>query len=538
MHKKYLFFVGVVVLLLSACASSKLENANKEVAYDSTYNYAITNTFLKAKRQLYQGNRPAAIRGFVACTKQNPKHDASYYELARIYEYANTELAIEEIKKAINIAPENKWYREFLIRIYQQQKAYKNAIVEMKILIKQYPNKKEYYYQWANLCINDKDYKQALEAYNKLLDTFGYEEGVLQQIKQIYLKEGKFEKAIVILKKLIQHQPDNKDYYGMVAEIYSSLGKPAKAMEYYNYILQKYPNDGFVHFALADYYRTLGQKEKFLKQLKLGMKAPNTAVNSKMKVLINFLDMSKKDSSYLPYFDTLLSIAINSKPMSPKIMALKADYCMQRGEIREAINYLRMVNSMDSSKYIMWEQLLLAEEIEGDYKSMLNESERALRLFPQQPKLYYFNAKALGKEGHWAKAKERIMMGSNFVFRKIDKATFLAFRAKAEMQLGEYDDAMANYRSALKMDNDNALILKDFAFALASHNLEFEKALGYAKRALELKADNPDYIYVYAYCLFKNNQKELALKWLKPTLKNFPANKNLQLLDMEINKDE
>jgi len=55
---------------------------------------------------------------------------------------------------------------------------------------------------------------------------------------------------------------------------------------------------------------------------------------------------------------------------------------------------------------------------------------------------------------------------------------------------------------------------------------------------LELNADNPEYIYVYSYCLFKSGQEEEALKWLNPALKKFPENKKLKLLDMEINKNE
>jgi len=72
----------------------------------------------------------------------------------------------------------------------------------------------------------------------------------------------------------------------------------------------------------------------------------------------------------------------------------------------------------------------------------------------------------------------------------------------------------------------------------ASHNLNYSEALAYSKEALELQAENPDYIFVYAYCLFKNGDKVQALQWLKPAMLKFPNDRKLQLLDMEINKDE
>jgi tetratricopeptide (TPR) repeat protein len=114
----------------------------------------------------------------------------------------------------------------------------------------------------------------------------------------------------------------------------------------------------------------------------------------------------------------------------------------------------------------------------------------------------------------------------------------MALEAKAEIQLGEKDNGIANFSRAIKLDPQNTEIIKDYAFALASHNLEYTQAISYAKKALELQSGNPDYIFVYAYCLFKDGQKEEALKWLQPALTKFPEHNLLRLLDMEINKNE
>ena len=537
---RYLIYFILIIITygLSACKSNEAALSKPaNVAQDDDLQYKITETFIKAKRQLYQGNQGGAFDGFNKCIEMNPKHDASYYELARMHEYKSPEKSIEYIQKSIEIDNDNIWYKEFLLRVYQQEKQYKNAITIIKQLIKLQPESKEYYYQWANLCINSEDYKQALEAYNAFLEVFGYEEGVLKQKKQIYLKTGNYKKAISVLSELIEHNPKNKEYYGMLAEIYLNMGNQDKAMEYYQKILEIDPNDGFVHFALADYYRSLGLREKAFSEIEQGMRSESLDVNSKMKVLISLYEASKKDSTYGSDFENLLAIANQKNSNSPKILALTADYNADKGNYTEAIKFYRSVIAIDSSKYVIWEQLLLAEERVGDFSSMKNESNRALRIFPQQASLYYFSALAYADEGNWKKVKGRMKIGENFVYTKIDKASFLALRAKSEMQLGESDNAIANYKRAISLDPQNAVIKKDFAFSMASHNLNYSQALSYAHQAIELNGDNPDFIYVYAYCLFKDGQKEESLKWLKPALAKFPENKQLQLLDMEINKE-
>ncbi len=531
-------FLFIFVFALMACSSTKLTQTSMSNIDDNSFKYSVSDKFISAKRQLYQGNFDAAAKGFETCFSLDPLHDASYYELARMYENINPTMAIALCKRAINIDSKNIWYQEFLLRVYQQQKQYKNAIAVNKKLISLRPEHKEYYYQWANLCILEKDYKQALVAYNKLIEKFGYENGVLSQVKQIYLKQGKYNKAIETLETMLNHEPDNKSICGMIAEIYSKEGRNDKAKEYYQKILEIDPDDGFVHFALADYYRNIGNNNLAFVELNKGMSSPSLDVDSKMKVLMGMLDISKKDSSYKSKFIELLEIATKTNPSEPKILALKADYAFENQDYLNAVDYYHKIIAIDSSKFVIWKQLLKAQTMLKDYKSIKSESERALHIFPQHADLYYYNSIALSKFGDWKKVKERISMGSNFVYEISQKAIFLALRAKAEMHLGEIDNAKANYERAIRMDPNNTTIKKDYALDLASHNLDFTNAVAYAKDALELNANDPEYVYVYAYCLFKNGDKKQALSWLKPALKEFPNNKHLQLLDMEINKDE
>ncbi len=524
-----------IISLLASCKSSQsvVSNGNTDIN-----KYEVTNVFLDAKRKLLQGNRTAAVEGFQKCITKDNNHDASYYELARIYEHQNFNKSIEYINKAIEIDDTNVWYKEFLIGIYKDHKKYAEAIVLNKDLISLEPDNKNYYYQRANLFIYNDDNKNALKTYNLILKKFGYEEGILSQKKQIYLSEGDYNKAMDVIEELIVHNPENKDYYGMLAELYLNQGKTEEAMENYKKILKIDPTDGFVHFALADYYYSKGEKERAQKELEVGMASDNMLVNRKMQLLIRVKEMAAENVEMRSNFDKLLSIATDKHQYEPKILALNADYYNAQGKTFIAIGYFKRILAVDSSRYVIWNELLLADSRINDSKALLNHSQRALRLFPQHSNLYLFNALANAKYGNWREVKEKSKMGSNFVYKKEEKALLYSLRAKAEMHLGEIDDAVANYKSAMSMDPSNTEIVRDYAYYLAVNNRTTYEAVAKAKYALELNSNKPSYIHVYSYCLFKDGQQELALQWLKPALVKFPNNKKLQLLDMEINKNE
>jgi predicted Zn-dependent protease len=84
----------------------------------------------------------------------------------------------------------------------------------------------------------------------------------------------------------------------------------------------------------------------------------------------------------------------------------------------------------------------------------------------------------------------------------------------------------------------NATALKDYAYFLAYNEKNIAHAKSMAEKALELKNNDPDFIYTYAFVLFKNGEKDTANRWVKDAMKKFPDNKKLRLLDQEINKNE
>lgn len=545
--KPYLHILLSLLLLLSfGCKSSQEShavstNSQQATTTRSANQIKSTTSLLEAKRLLINGEVDLAMKSFNKALKENPNNDAVYFEISRIYQMMgkkSQDKSLEFAQKAVEIDPDNIWYHKNIIAIYKQQKDYKNAAKEAKKIVKKYPNQKGNYYQLANMYIHDNDLKSALKVYQEMENHFGYEEGVVLQRKQIYLKLGDYNKALKEIDLLISHSPETKKFYGMAADIYLSQGEYEKAYENYERILQIDPTDGRVHLAISDYYKMQGETAKAYHETLLAFGSRNLDIDTKMKVLLKYFQNSDNDSLVKQHTYELLDTLVAVHPNEPKALAMKADFLNKEGRYEESLIYFHRVIALDSSRYLVWEQMLLIEQRLERYPEMASESDRALRLFPQQSSLYYFNGMANIKIKNYISAENHLKMGLNFVFDEKTKSDFYGLLAEAEFRQHKFGAAEDHFDMAIKLNPLNSLALKDYAFYLAYNEKDLANAKSMASKALEIKPKDADYIYTYAFVLFKSGEKEQAIKWIRDGMAKFPENKKLQLLDQEVNKNE
>ena len=495
-----------------------------------------------ARRHLLNGDRELAYESLKRALKENPNNDAAYFEISRIAQYSKSSKALKKAleygQKALDLDPNNIWYHKNLIAIYKRQKDYKQAAKQAEEIIEIEPNTVEHYYQLANMYIYEKDYKSALKVYGDVEERFGFEKGVILQRKQIYLKLGSYGKAIKEIDKLIAHSPNTKEYYGMKADIYMAQGELDKAYETLLIIQKIDPNDGRVHLVFADYYRAKGDNEQSFREVKTALGTPSLEMDTKIEVLIKYFNKGNTNAAYKAQAEELMDTVLVANPNDARALAMKADVLNREGNYKEAIIYFRKVIDADSTLYLVWEQMLLVEQRLENYPSMASESTRALRLFPQQPSLYYFSGIANIEIKEYALAEEHLKMGLNFVFETKFKSEFYGLLAEAEFRQHKFGPAEDHFSIAVKGNPMNARALKDYAYFLAYNNKELEEAKRMATSAYEMRPKDADYIYTYAFVLFKSGDVEQAKKWVKEGLNKFPENKKLQLLDMEVNKNE
>ena len=253
---------------------------------------------------------------------------------------------------------------------------------------------------------------------------------------------------------------------------------------------------------------------------------------------MKFFKNSEQDSLAKQQTYELLDTVVAVHPKEPKALALKADFLNKEGQYKESLIYFHRVIALDNSRYLVWEQMLLVEQRLELYSEMAMDSKEALKLFPQQPSLYYLSGLSNLEIQNYAKAEEHMKMGMNFVFDQNTKSDFYTLLAQSEFRQHKFGPAEDHFDMAIKLNPLNALALKNYAFYLAYHEKELEKAKTMASKALEIQPNDANYIYTFAFVLFKSGEIEQAKKWIKDGISKYPENKKLQLLDQEVNKNE
>jgi tetratricopeptide (TPR) repeat protein len=307
----------------------------------------------------------------------------------------------------------------------------------------------------------------------------------------------------------------------MLAELHNSKKLYDKALVYYNKILEKDPNDKFIHISLASYYREIGQKEKSYQELKTGIGNPNLDIDTKIQILLSYYTVTEIYSELKPQAFELSEILVKTHPKDPKAYSIYADFLYRDKKYTEARDAFRQVIIIDSSRYAVWETLLIVESELNDTTALMNESARAIELFPEQPLLYLFSGISNFQANKTEAAIKALKTGVGLVVDN-DKLSiqFYTYLGDIYYKSKEYAKAFEAFNKILSIDEANIYVLNNYAYYLSLQNEDLDKAEQMGRKLNDLAPNNSSYQDTYAWVFYKLGKYEEAKKWILKALEN------------------
>jgi tetratricopeptide (TPR) repeat protein len=227
----------------------------------------------------------------------------------------------------------------------------------------------------------------------------------------------------------------------------------------------------------------------------------------------------------------LVGLLVEAHPNNPKSYSIYADFLVQSEMYEEAKAAFYKVIALDSSRFLVWENLLRVEAEIGDYKALQKDSRRTIDLFPEQPMGYLFNGAANIQNGNYEEAIRVLEQGSFFVVANdLLLAQFYAYLGDANNQLGDNDASDAAYDKVLLLDPNNSYVLNNYAYYLSLREDSLEKAEIMAKKAVQLDPENSANLDTYGWVLYKMKRYKEAKEWVKKALDS-GGSKNPVLLE-------
>jgi tetratricopeptide (TPR) repeat protein len=518
-----LFLLSLVLLACktreSAIKSKSPDDAQMQALPTQTSN---AETFIEANKLKILGNYTEASMLFEKCLLMNPLDDASMYELARIELInKNPEKALMLIEKATEISPQNDYYLELYANLLNSFDRYNDAIKVYKKLIARNPYNYDYYNQLAISYLLSGKSDEAIGVYNDLEEKIGINEEISLKKQGIYLQVNQINKAIEEVEKLCEQYPTESKYYAILAELCLANGYEDKALKAYQKIIEIDPNNPYIHISLADFYKKKGEEKKAFEELKTGFANPNLNIDSKIQILLSYYTVTKIYQDMKEEAMELSEILINTHPDDPKAFSMYGDFLYQDKNYTEAREVFRKVISIDSSKYVVWEQLLFTHSQLEDQESLFNDSKLVVELFPEQPLPYLFLGGGYYQKKQWDNCIEILNQGLALVVNnKLMEIQFYAYLGDAYNQLKNNEKSDEAYENVLKLDPNHDYVLNNYAYYLSLRSENLEKAAGMAKRATELKPDSPANQDTYGWVLYKMGKFEEARKWIEKALEN------------------
>lgn len=522
---QYIILSFLVVFATSCKTAKSSSKASKSIANsnglseDAQVNF--TFNFIEGCRERMKGNIEIAENRFKECLRLDPNSAAAKYELGNIYRYNGLyDNALKYGRECANDEPKNEWYQLLYIECLHNKRQYEQAADVYARLIKNYPNRSEFYEGLASEYMYSGSYEKSYKAFDELEKKFGQNETFTINKIKLLRQLKKNDEAELEFKKLIQSNPKEAKYYTYLAEFYQDTKQNDKAMDTYQEVLKIDPKNPMVHLALADYYKLQNDQTNFYKEIKIAFENPDLDVDTKIKILVSYYELSEVNETYKQQALELCLITLKLHSNSADAHSIYADFLLKDKKLKEAQTEYTESIKLDKSKFSIWQQLLFVESELNDNTNLQIHSAEAMELFPNNPIPFFFNGFANIQLKKYDLAVNALEEGVEFVYdNKPLLKDYYSNLGNAYNALKNYTKSDKAFDDALKVNPDDADVLNNYAYFLSLRKEKLDKAEKFSRRSNELSPNNRLFIDTYGWILYQQGKYTEAEQWLSRAMK-------------------
>lgn len=417
---KYYLFIVVVFTCLSIRAQ------------DTTFTESQIQTqsvFIEAIQNKLIDRHDLSIPQFREILKKEPNNHVVWYELGNgLYKTKKTDEALDAIKKANDLYPNQKTYLWLLASVYQQKMDYKQEAATYKKLQALEPLNESIYTQWLLALNAEGSTEESIRVLNLLEKSKGINEISSLQKASIYSFLGKSKEEEEELLKLNKTFPGDLKYMHALAAFYTKSQKQSKAEEVFKRILELYPYDERASLALATTMKQAGQDDQYLQAITSLIENPSISLDVKILELIPYLNkaIGKNDKTLLAVIEKHANILATLNKNEPKCLALLGDiYGAQGNDYNAFKSYAQAVRAGRNPKSVWKNYLELASKYEPplQFKSL---AESAFDQFPNEAYFAIVYSKALISNHEIPEARSIIQQAGLMAAGKKDYTSLLS----------------------------------------------------------------------------------------------------------------
>ena len=519
----------VTVLMLTSCGgirsvrtaktTAKADGASlmKETLLSAEQQRKYDYFFLEAMRMKGKNEYDAAFGLLQHCLDINPTASSALYEISQYYMFLRQvpqgQVALEQ---AVAFAPDNYWYSQGLVSLYQQQNELDKAAALLEKMVTRFPSKQDPLFSLLDIYSRQEKYNDVISTLNRLEKRLGKNEQLSMEKFRIYLQMKDDKKAFQEIESLVQEYPMDMRYQVILGDVYLQNGKKQEAYDAYQKVLAVEPDNPMALFSMASYYEQTGQKELYQQQLDTLLLNKKVTSDTKISVMRQVIaeneQSSAKDSTQvIALFDRMMKQDMDD----PQIPMLYSQYLLSKNMEQEAVPVLEQVVDLDPTNKAARLMLVSAAVKKEDYKQIIKVCEPGIEATPDALELYYYLAIAY----HQAEQTDSVLSVCSRALEHVTADTrkevisdFYSIMGDIYHTKKQMKEAYAAYDSALVYNPSNIGTLNNYAYYLSVERRDLDKAEEMSYKTVKAEPNNATYLDTYAWILFeKGNYAEARI---------------------------
>ncbi len=529
---------AVAMVAAAGCSSRKAAVVPDEGRYRRAPIREVSEEQLKEDSRLIDaltqqetGHLDEALAAYAALTAERPGCAAAWYGQAQmLMQRGWTDSALHCAERAAALQDSNVWYRLALAQCHQRAGDTRGLVADWERLTALRPGVPEYYYELSNAYLSAGNLDGAVEALNRAERRFGISEPVSLQKQRLWEAAGKSDKASREIEALAAAMPQEKRYNAILASSYMKQKKYAKAKQCYDRILAADPEDEYIHIQLAEYHKLTGHAAEADSELVRAFAHPRLDCRTKIQLLASFYTEEEFYGSHSATAFRLLEETVGQCDDPSEYALYYGDVLMRQARYAEAALQLEKALERDSSRYEVWEGLLIClTEVPEREDDMADRAARAARLFPMHTLPNYLLGLYALRHERYAEALEPLERAAKWGFRKgYLEAETRGLMAECYYRTGQYDQAWQAFELYLALRPDDWGTMNNYAYYLSEQGIELEKALAMSRKTIDAEPDNANSLDTYAWILHLLGRDAEGLPYMEKAVRLDPKSDTLR----------
>lgn len=521
------FLLGM--LMLTSCGTTRKTN-NSELSVPEPVSLSPDQQrkydyfFLEAVRLKEQQDYAGAFGLLQHCLDLNPQAASALYEISQYYMFLRQlpegQAALE---KAVAYAPDNYWYCQGLVALYQQQTELDKALALLEKMAVRFPDKQEILFNLLDIYNRQEKYDDVIATLNRIEQRMGKNEQLTMEKFRIYLQIKDDKKAFQEIESLVREYPADMRYQVILGDVYLQHGKKQEAYDMYQKVLNVEPDNPMALFSMASYYDMTGQKELYEQQLDtllLNKKVDaETKVNVMRQVIVQNEESNKDSTEVISLFNRVIQEDLDDA----QIPMLYAQYLLSKNMEAASVPVLEQVVEIDPTNKAARMMLIAAAVKKEDYKQIIKVCEPGIEATPDALEFYYYLAVAYNQ----AEQPDSVLSVSKRALNHITPESRKEVVSDFYSILGDMyhskamtTESYAAYDSALVYNPSNIGALNNYAYYLSVERRELDKAEEMSYKTVKAEPNNATYLDTYAWILFEKGKYAEARIYIDNAIKN------------------